>query len=81
MAFVRTIFIYKRKVPLSICSLPVAIIKSYTNNIYNRLWRLKGLQLENEDWLEQYLYIKGKPQSIHTIDCNHKQTKYQSHIQ
>lgn len=49
MAFVRTIFIYKIKVPLSICPLPTVIIKSYTNNIYNGLWRLKGLQLENED--------------------------------
>ena len=44
-----TISIYKGKVPLSICPLPTVIIKSYTNNIYNRLWRLKGLQLENVD--------------------------------
>lgn len=49
MAFMRTIFIYKRKEPLSLCSLPTVIIKSYTNNIYNILWRLKGLQLENVD--------------------------------
>lgn len=47
MAFMRTIFIYIRKEPLSICSLPTVI--TYTNNIYNRLWRLKGLQLENVD--------------------------------
>lgn len=39
MAFMRTIFIYKRKEPLSICSLPTVIIKSYTNNIYNGLWQ------------------------------------------